>query len=63
MNEPLKSTRICAVCGKEFIFHRGAGWLYKRVKDQKTIYFCSWKCQRMVELGQVEIVTKQEISE
>ena len=58
MNEPLKTTRICAVCGKEFIIHRGAGWLYKRVKNQKTIYFCSWKCQRLVELGRAKIVTK-----
>jgi len=55
MNEPLRTTRICAVCGKEFIFYRGAGWLYKRVRKQKTIYFCSWKCQREVELGKVTI--------
>lgn len=61
MNEPLKSTRICAVCGKEFIFHRGAGWLYKRVKDQKTIYFCSWKCQRLVEIGKVTIQEDSEV--
>ena len=51
MNEPLKTTRVCAVCGKEFIIHRGAGWLYKRVKNQKTFYFCSWKCQRRDELA------------
>ena len=60
MNEPLKTTRTCAVCGKKFIIHRGAGWLYKRVKNQKTIYFCSWKCQRLVELGKAKLFTNLE---
>ena len=45
-NEPLKSIRKCAVCGKSFIIHRGAGWLYKKNRKGKTIYFCSGTCQR-----------------
>ncbi len=51
MTEPLKTTRRCAVCGKEFIIHRGAGWLYKRKTSGKTIWFCSWNCQRRDELA------------
>lgn len=48
MNEPLKSIRRCAVCGKEFIIHRGAGWLYKKVnhKTGKTEYYCGYNCAR-----------------
>ena len=51
MGEPLRSTRKCAVCGKEFVFHRGAGWLYKHEepKTKKTDYFCTWKCFRKAE--------------
>ena len=51
MNEPLKTIRTCAVCGKEFIIQRGAGYPYKRqnYKTGKTEYFCSWKCQRKTE--------------
>ena len=54
MNEPLKSVRTCAVCGKEFIIHRGAGYLYKREvykteqteKARKVEYFCGYTCAR-----------------
>lgn len=48
-NEPLKTIRKCAVCGKEFIIHRGAGWLYKKNRKGKTIWYCSWACQRQEE--------------
>ena len=48
MNEPLKTIRKCAVCGKEFIIQRGAGYMYKRqnYKTRKTEYFCSYTCAR-----------------
>lgn len=49
MNEPLKSTRKCEICGKEFIFHRGAGWLYKRESGGKTIWYCGYTCWRQDE--------------
>ena len=51
INEPLKSIRTCAVCGKEFIIHRGAGYLYKRMEPntRATEYFCSWRCMRSAE--------------
>ena len=56
MNEPLKSVRKCAVCGKEFIIHRGAGYLYKKevpktretdmTKTRKTEYYCGYTCAK-----------------
>ena len=51
MSEPLKSKRKCAICGKEFIIHPGAGYLYKRIepKTRATEYFCSWRCMRSAE--------------
>ena len=51
MTEPLKSVRMCAICGKEFIIQRGAGYLYKRqnYKTGKTEYFCGWTCPRKAE--------------
>jgi len=48
-HEPLKASRKCAVCGKQFIIHPGAGWLYKKKTHSKTIWFCSWTCQRQEE--------------
>lgn len=49
MTEPLKSSRTCAVCGKTFIFHKGAGWIYLKKRDKKTDFYCSWKCMREAE--------------
>lgn len=48
MKEPLKTIRKCAVCGKEFIIQRGAGYLYKKenTKTKKMEYFCSYTCAR-----------------
>ena len=48
-NEPLKSIRKCEVCGKSFIIHPGAGWLYKKKTNKRTLWFCSWTCQRQAE--------------
>ena len=49
MNEPLKSVRTCAICGKEFIIQRGAGYLYKRETGGKTIWYCGYTCWRQDE--------------
>ena len=48
-HEPLNNSRTCAVCNKEFIIHPGAGWLYKKIIKGKTVWFCSWTCQRKAE--------------
>lgn len=44
-NEPLKTIRKCAVCGKDM--YAGEDWAYKRRKTgQRTKWFCSYKCMR-----------------
>ena len=48
-HEPLNNSRTCAVCEKSFIVHPGAGWLYKKIIKGKTVWFCSWTCQRKAE--------------
>ena len=59
MNEPLKSVRKCDMCGKEFIIHRGAGYLFKTVEPdtRMTIYFCGWTCKRKYERSGKKITT------
>ena len=48
MKEPLKTVRKCAVCGKDIILQRGAGYLYKKLnyKTGKTEYFCGYTCAK-----------------
>ena len=42
-NGPLEGyKKTCAVCGKEFWAMRD--WKYKRRKDNKISYMCSWTC-------------------
>ena len=31
-------------CGRDFIPH--PNWLYKQIKNKKTIYYCSYTCWR-----------------
>ena len=50
-HEPLNNSRTCAVCGKSFIVHPGAGWLYKTKTNSKTTWYCSYKCMRQAEKG------------
>lgn len=35
--------RRCPICKKVFILVDD-GWVYKRIRDQKAKYFCSWGC-------------------
>ncbi len=52
------STRICPICQKEFVTPDPEVWVYKfweTSRKKNRIYFCSWKCMRKCESGDVDL--------